>query len=144
MLHRYRHIRSYLITLFILILINSSRVQAISYQGDRDNPYPTDFLVPLARVFNLFLLIAGAALVLVILYGAIKLSMSFGDPRKMMAAKSVLTYALFGFFIIVAFFILTAFVAGALGIPFFSGPDAIFQAIADGIEAFLVEAKVFK
>lgn len=146
-----KKIKSYLIPLISFLYILAYGIftaHAINYKyGDLDNPYPTDFLVPLARVFNAFIIFAGVVFVVVVIYGAIKISMSFGDPRKLEGAKGVLTYAVYGLAVVLVFFIGVALVATAFGIPFlqtFSSPDAIFEWIAQGIEEFLTAAKVFK
>jgi hypothetical protein len=117
---------------------------AIGWQGTLDEPHPTDFLVPLQRIFNLFLMLAGIVLAGVIVYGAIKLSMSFGDPRKLQGARQTLTYAVFGFGIILMFFAGVFFLLTALGVDVsFANPNDIFVQMREGIQTFLDDARVY-
>lgn len=135
-----KHLVIYILNIFILAKYSF----ALDYgPGGLEEPSVTGFLVPIARIFYLFLMLSGAILTGMIVYGAIKLAMSLGDPLKMKGARGTLTYAVFGFGIIVFFFGGVFFLANALGIEFFGSPNEILERIAEGIDNFMIEARVF-
>lgn len=57
-------------------------------------------LCPLQGAINIGLYFVGAALIIMILYGAIKAITSVGDPKQLEGAKSTWSYAVYGFLII--------------------------------------------
>jgi hypothetical protein len=65
---------------------------------------PEDILYlfcPLQGAINIGLYFVGAALIILILYGAIKAVTSVGDPKQLEGAKMTWNYALFGFVTII-------------------------------------------
>jgi hypothetical protein len=71
--------------------------------------------------------------------------MALGDPRKLQGARQTLTYAVFGFGIIMFFFAGVYFILRALGVDVtFADPNQIFDQIEAGIVQFLEDAKVYK
>lgn len=133
-----------LIFLTILLLGVGDIAYSLDYEGTADDPTPTDFLVPIARIFNLMLMVAGGALIIMLLYGAIKLSMALGKPMEFQGAQKTFTYAIVGFAIVAGFFAIWLIITNALGISAFSSPGAIFQSMRDSINIFLEEGQVYE
>ena len=139
------NLKNKILIFFTLLIIGVGDIAySISYEGTPEDPGPTDFLVPFARIFNLLLMVAGGALIIMLLYGAIKLSMALGKPMEYQGAQKTFTYAIVGFGIVVGFFAIWLIITNALGITAFTSPDAIFQSMRDTINTFLEEGQVYE
>lgn len=100
-------------------------------------PNPTDLLCPFSRIINGFLLVAGVVFVIIVVYGGIKLSMSFGDPKAFEGGKTTWTYAVIGFAVVLGFFVILLIVMGVLGITHYTSPDSFFAELKTAIDQFL-------
>jgi hypothetical protein len=80
-----------------------------------DAPSPAEIVCPFARVINIFLLSSGAFLIIMLLFGGVKLAMAHGDPKGMQAASGTWTWALIGFFIVVGAITLLTLVGKLIG-----------------------------
>ena len=104
-----------------------------------DEPPSLDkLLCPAVRVFNVAILLVGAVLVIMIIYGAIKLALSLGDPKGFESAKATWLYAGIGLGIILGFWGLLAIIMNRLnlGTPY-DGPMGPFTKAMEGIQALL-------
>lgn len=137
------YFKSLSIFLFYFLFGTLQFVQGSNTISDLENPYAGDIVVPFARILTLIILLSGAFLIIMIVYGAIKLSMAFGRPNEFDGAKKTFTAAFIGFCIIVGFFAFWRIITGALGISSFSSPSAVFDAIRSAIENLLIQARVF-
>ena len=63
------------------------------------------------NVVSAFLLFAGAAALFFIIYSAIKLVQSGGDPKKVEAARNIMTYAIIGTVVVLSSFAIVYFIA---------------------------------
>lgn len=116
MLHR---ISKILISLSILITLLGN-IQGRVYAYDcsvRGNSPPRleQIVCPFARVINVMIYAGGAILVIMLLWGAIKLALAVGDPKGMQAASMTWTYALLGFAIIVGGVLMITIIGRLLG-----------------------------
>ncbi len=95
-------------------------------------------LCPIIRVFNAIILLVGAALVIMIIYGAIKLALSLGDPKGLESAKATWVHAGIGLGIVLGFWgVLTILMNRFNMIGYYANPMAPFNAASDGITALL-------
>jgi hypothetical protein len=92
---------------------------------------------PISIVFNIVVSLVGVVFVAVLALGIWKSSMSLGDPRGLEGAKQTWTYALFGLFIIVAFFLLFTFITSILGIKTLTSPADILEKLFDSLNQLL-------
>ena len=106
-----------------------------------DNPPSLDKLFcPVVRVFNAAILLVGAILVIMIIYGAIKLALSLGDPKGFESAKATWLYAGIGLGIILGFWGLLTIIMNRLNLgDTYSGPLDPFLRAMEGIQALLAE-----
>lgn len=84
----------------------------------------------LARAFNLFLMIGGTVFLIMILWSAYKYAMALGDPKMLEGAKQSLTYAIFGFVVVLGFYTIITFAAsyfGVAGEPVFGDPAGLLK-----------------
>lgn len=88
-----------------------------------DAPNIASIVCILGRVFNLAILVVGGILVFMIGYGIWKSSMALGDPKALASAKQTWTYAIIGFFIVVAFFAIFGIILQLLGLPVLTPAD---------------------
>ena len=79
-------------------------------------PHPLAIVCILARVINALLLSSGAAFIIVIIYGGIKLSIAQGDPKALGAGKDTLTQGVIGFLVILFLFSLLYIGGKLLGV----------------------------
>jgi len=126
--------------IFIILLVFFSASPA--YAGycdnyDPDEPTLSNFLCPVVRIVNVVVGVAGVLLIALIVFGGIKLSMSFGDPKGLAGATLSWTWMVIGFLIIVGFFVIYMIVVNLFGIDSFSSPDGIFSEILLRWDAFL-------
>ena len=102
-----------------------------------DNPTPDQIVCPFMRVINTLVLSSGAMFVIMILFGAIKLSMAMGDPKGFDAAKGTMTWAVIGFLIVVGVFVILTIVTKIFGID--AGILDPFQLIQDKIQKLMTD-----
>ena len=89
------------------------------------------------NVFNIFFSVAAGVLLAMIAIGVWKSSMAIGNPQGLEAAKSTWTYALYGFLVIVLFFVLFKIIASFFGISSLTSPGAFLDRIFEAIEALI-------
>lgn len=97
-------------------------------------PDPAEIVCPVVRVVNIFLLSSGAILIIMLLFGGVKLAMAHGDPKGYQAATGTWTMALVGFFVVVGAITLLTVVGKLIGWtyadPFTSLQTAIRELMA--------------
>lgn len=101
-----KFIKSYVITIVLLstIIFPTSTYAIDCNLGSPENPgVPTveQLICPVARLLNAAMLLAGVALAIMIAFGAIKMALSFGDPKGYQASTRTLIFALIGFLIVI-------------------------------------------
>ena len=139
----YQVFKPLLVTLFFVISLSVVPVHAGYCDDiDLDNPNPVHLICPIVRFVNVFLMFGGVVLLIMIVWGAIKLSMSFGDAKGLAGAQLSWTWMVVGFFILVGFFLVYVIIVNLLGIKGFATPDAIFQELMSRWEVFLKQACV--
>jgi hypothetical protein len=62
------------------------------------------------NVVSAFLILVGAVTLFLIIYSAIKLVQSGGDPKQVQAARSIMTYAIIGAIIVLSSFAIIYFI----------------------------------
>lgn len=132
--------------LFLLVLIsfNSAAYAAdINYCTDADAasvsgdaPPITAIFCPVIRVFNVLLFSVGVVFVVMIGYGAIKISMSLGEPKGLSGAKQTWTYAFFGGLVILFFYAVYRVIASVFGFPA-GDPMNLITRMSNGLQKFL-------
>jgi L-cystine uptake protein TcyP (sodium:dicarboxylate symporter family) len=105
----------------------------LTCKADLEDPYINDLRTPIENVFNIVVSVVGIVLVAVLAYGIWKSSMSLGDPRGLEGAKQTWTYALFGFAVIVLFFVIFSFLTGIFGIEVLTSPKTILEKVFNAI-----------
>ncbi len=96
-------------------------------------PKPSQIICPFLRVVNLALMVSGVALAVFIGYGAIKLSVSLGDPKGYEGAMRTFLFAIIGFFIVVGAFSLLTILNNTLGLQLGGNYDSA-SGLTTGIE----------
>jgi hypothetical protein len=109
--------------------------------GSGEAPDPRGIVCLLVRIINVFVLVAGLALLYMILWGALKLTMSYGDPKGFMGAQNTWLYAFIGFLIVIGFFTAYVVLANTLGLPTPS-PTGVQNALLEAIGGLLEAAEV--
>ena len=132
-----------LIVLFILIIIpkpafalncdlTSSNLDGVAV------PMPSQIICPLLRLLNLALMLSGVVLAVLIGYGAIKLSVSLGDPKGYEGSMRTFLFAIIGFFVVVGSFSLLLILNRTLGLGLeYENANHITDKISEWWEAFL-------
>lgn len=131
-------------TIFISVLLSSFFYSSYAAQNpggaetaggvSLENPSLSQMGVIIGRIFNTALYAAGAALVAMIAHGVWKSAMAVGDPRALEGAKQTWTYALYGFFVIVLFFVLFMIITGWFGITSLPNPGMFITNMFSAIE----------
>lgn len=118
--------------LFTLIGNTQGRIYAYDCTVEGSNaPRLEQIVCPFARVINVMIYAAGAALVLMLLWGAIKLALAVGDPKGMQAASMTWTYALVGFAVIVGGVLIITIMGRLLGWTIGDPFSVIYTSIQD-------------
>jgi hypothetical protein len=147
-------LKKYLLTLLITLLVGMfSSSQNVAYAlscgsydahiKNGDAPAFTDIVCPFSRIVNGFLLVSGIVFMVIVVYGGIKLSMSFGDPKAFEGGKTTWTYAVIGFAVVLGFFLILAIVMGILGSTYYTTPDSFFTELQSRIRDFLTGMQVY-
>jgi len=119
----------------VLVLFLSVFLIKLTFAADAlENPSLSMMGEIIGRIFNTALYAAGAALVVMVAYGVWKSSMAVGDPRALEGAKLTWTYAIYGFFVIVLFFVIFMIVAGWFGITSLPNPGLFITNMFSAIE----------
>jgi len=100
-------------------------------------PRITQIVCPFIRIFNVAIYVVGAVFVIMIIYGGIKISMSFGDPKGLESGKLTWTHAVAGAAIVVGFFAIILIITNLLGIKTFPNPFSAFEQIVTAITKLL-------
>jgi hypothetical protein len=102
-----------------------------------EDPTIYELQEPIERIFNIVVSLVGIVLVAVLALGIWKSSMSLGDPRGLEGAKQTWTYALYGFFVVVLFFVVFSFLAEAFGIDVLISPKHIIGKVFEYIKPLI-------
>lgn len=107
-----------------------------------DEPPSLEMLVcPIVRVFNMIILLVGVVLIIMIIYGAIKLALSLGDPKGLESAKATWVHAGIGLGIVLGFWGILTILMNRFGITNatrgFTSPMDPFNKAGDGITNLL-------
>ncbi|MFC1622294.1 hypothetical protein ACFL13_02870 [Patescibacteria group bacterium] len=140
----YQTIKTSLISIFLVASMSLIPAHAgyCDTYNNADEPSPADIFCPILKIVNLVVTVAGVLLVIMVVFGGIKLAMSFGDPKGLAGATLSWTWVVIGFFIVVGFFAIYVIIVNLLGIPGFNTPDAIFQQLQERWVDFLRAAGV--
>jgi hypothetical protein len=121
--------------LLVLFTLGGSVFAVDCTDLDMDPPSPATIVCFVGRIINVFLLSAGILLVAVIAWGAIKASLSLGDPKALAGARSTWVYALIGFGVVVGAVAVLIIIGNALGLSI--SPSALIDRIYDSIGGLL-------
>ncbi len=88
------------------------------------------------NIFNAFIGVVAAVLIVMIAYGVWKSSMATGDPRGLEGAKQTWIYALYGFFVVVLFGVIFSIIAGWFGAPVLT-PAALLSNVFAALESLI-------
>lgn len=124
---------------FAFAQVNCSQLDSDIASGEAPNP--VNFVCVVGRVINVLVLVAGLGLVYMILWGALKLSMSQGDPKGYIGAQNTWFYAFVGFLIVTGFFAIYTILAQIIGLPVPS-TAIITDGLANAIIAIMTAAQV--
>ncbi len=91
----------------------------------------------LENTFNIVVIAVGGVLVAVVAYGIWKSSLSLGDPRGLEGAKQTWTYALYGFMVIILFFVVFTIVTGFFGVSSLGNPKNILGEVFKAINELI-------
>ena len=119
----------------LIIFLNLLLIPFLVCFAVADVPELSSIVAILGRILNIAVGVAGIALVVMIAYGVIKSSLATGDPRGLEGAKATWTYALYGFFIVVAFFALFLIISRFVGSNL--SPNSLLGNVASGINSLL-------
>lgn len=127
-------ITAYLIMFIASLAIIPCSALALDCSYDPRNssakdPSLAQIVCPFSRFFNVLVYSSGAVFVIVMLYGAIKLGISLGDPKGYQAAQLTWNYGVLGFLIIVGFFLIFNIIMGFVGVTGYNPFDQIASAI---------------
>ena len=132
--------------LLICAILNVSHAQTVAGTCgsiDIDNPSPLAIICPFVKVFNVAVLGAGGLLVIIIIYGAIKLAMSLGDPKGYQAAQQTWFWGVIGFAVIVGAYSLIYILDKILGLGIVgAGPNSIFDNFLNAFTGLLTEVGI--
>jgi len=92
--------------------------------------------MPVSRVLNIAIASSSVVFALYVIYSGVKLSLAYGDAKGFEAAKWSLTYAVIGFGIIMAFFVILRIVLNLFGVGEFKEASSIFPKVEEGIGVF--------
>ena len=139
----------FLVVLFVAAMANVSFAQATvsSKCGGPvtpttlENPSPLAIVCPVIRVLNVMVLSVGAVFVFMVLYGAIKLSLSLGDPKGYEGAHQTWVWAVIGLGVIVGFYAILLIMDNIFGLGILTGanPTGIFDNLVGALEGLLSE-----
>ncbi|MFC1756183.1 hypothetical protein ACFLZK_02205 [Patescibacteria group bacterium] len=101
-------------------------------------PMPSQIICPFLRLINLALMLSGVALAVFIGFGAIKLSVSLGDPKGYEGSMRTFLFAIIGFFVVVGSFSLLFMLNRTLGLGLgYGSADSIGEAVFNWWRTFL-------
>ncbi len=83
---------------------------------DWDNPTLHDLVPIFNRVYNTAILSAGAVFIIWMIMSGIKYMSAGGDEKAVASARSSLTYAVFGFILILAAYAIIKIIGNLLGV----------------------------
>ncbi|HLC93489.1 MAG TPA: hypothetical protein VJG85_00565 [Patescibacteria group bacterium] len=100
---------------------------------------PVQILCPLVRIGNVALLAAGVIFIIMVIYGGIKLSLSFGEPKAFAAAKATWTWAFVGFGLIIGVFALMFITTNLFSLDYTGKFDIVrpFDGVATALAQFM-------
>ena len=88
--------------------------------GDVNKKYvttnPLAIVCPVVRVLNVMMIMAGVALVVMVLLAAYRFAASTGDPKAIKGAQNTLTYSILGFLVVIGIYTLMRILAAIFGL----------------------------
>lgn len=126
---------SIIFVLSVFFVFSNFIVRAADYSDVRTTPL-SDVVNVVKRAFNVLIAASGVIFAIYIIYAAVKLSLSYGDPEGFNQAKYSLLYSLIGYIIILGFFLLVRLVLNLFGSNAGSTPDDPFSKLMEGLNSF--------
>ena len=112
---------------------------AVTGSDDIVVPMPSQIICPFLRLINLALMLSGVVLAVFIGFGAIKLSVSLGDPKGYEGSMRTFLFAIIGFFVVVGSFSLLFMLNRTLGLGLgYGSADNIGEAVFNWWREFLL------
>lgn len=138
-----------IVTLFLFSAVFARNTYAINYDCSQltseiasgEAPSPLAMVCIAARVLNIIVLVVGIALVVMILWGALKMSTALGDPKGVKGGHDTWTYAAIGAGIVVGVFAIYSIIAQILGLPAMPS-DFLLTRIETALIGFLNAANI--
>lgn len=109
-----KHVTLYFIVSVMFPTVALASSCGFSYTGDGPTGL-SDMLCPVLNAANILLLASGAVLVVLVLMGGLKYIMAQGDPKGIQGAHVTLTYAVYGFVVVVGLFVITSILSSLTG-----------------------------
>lgn len=117
---------------FLILLGAKFTFAATSYENVQ-NVSLTVLVDMLSRALSILISLSTVAFALYVIYGGVKMSLAWGEPKNFESAKNSLFWTAVGFCIVIGFFAVLRIVFGLVGGPTLS-PSAPFEGIKTGIE----------
>jgi uncharacterized membrane protein YedE/YeeE len=119
MLHRvFKNIS--IILSFVFLLGNSiftfAQVDCDTSTWDDYGPQLFQIICPIARVVNILLFAVGAVVVIMLVIGALKMALAFGDPKGLKGAITTWQYVAIGGAIVVGVFAIVYVISNLFGV----------------------------
>lgn len=114
--------------LFTLLLLNLYGVTHAAVDCSRgvEDPNVSSLICPIMRVVNIVAYVVGTVFIIMILWGAFKLSLAWGDPKSYASAISTWYWVVIGFGVVVGFYAFANIVATVFGMQL-PNPVETFQ-----------------
>lgn len=124
------------LSLFILFTYFSFYiVNAADYSNVQATPI-TEVVDVAKRAFNVAIAASGVVFAMYIIYAAVKLSLSYGDPEGFNQAKYSLTWSLIGYLVILSFFVIVRLVLNLFGSSAAPTANDPFSKFFEGLSSF--------
>ena len=132
--------------IFLLALIVTANTHvsfaAANCADIKDPPLPEQIVCPFIGIINITIGLVGAMIVVMCVYGGIKLSLSLGDPKGYAGAQNTWFWAVVGGGVVVLFYSGIVITAGFFGIKV-PGPAELTDDVVAAIQGFLAAAKIY-
>lgn len=145
----YPTFKKFIVPIFTLVLLaglNVSHAQttaSVCASVNLEDPSPLAIVCPIVRVFNIAIFAAGAIFVGMIVYGAIKLALSLGDPKGYQGAQQTWFWSVIGLLVVIGVFTLLYVIDNILGTNYLSGgPNAITDRIIQNLSGLFTTLNI--
>lgn len=126
----------------------SSGLCDLNSQNVIDNgPQPWQILCPLLRFLNFAIVVAGIVFAVMIAYGAIKISLSLGDPKAYAGAWRNMWFAILGVFVVLGAYGIIRILSSVFGlnINFLgTGPHGVLNSVNNKFIDTLVQLGIME